>query len=114
MFAVRKTADRPLVHAGRLVPVYPQHDIINTKWLREKMTIVKDAISLLPETLPAEVLTEEKLISHSEAIAALHFPENPGQVAKKRGNARRSKKCTDPDRAPPRASVNGRARRRIV
>lgn len=27
---------RALVHTGRLVPIYPQHDIINTKWLREK------------------------------------------------------------------------------
>ena len=32
-----------LVHAGRLVPVYPQHDIINTKWLREKMALFRSS-----------------------------------------------------------------------
>src|SRR3989338_3973800 len=52
---------RPLVHAGRLVPVYPQHDIITTKWLREKMVLIKDAIDLLPETIPAAIVQEEGL-----------------------------------------------------
>ncbi len=67
---------KPLVHAGRLVPVYPQHDIINTKWLREKMVQVKDAIDLIPETLPADVIKDEDLLSRKEAIRALHFPES--------------------------------------
>jgi ATP-dependent DNA helicase RecG len=67
---------QPLVHAGRLVPIYPQHDIINTKWLREKMVKVRDAIDLLPETLPEEIVEEEKLLSKVEAVQALHFPED--------------------------------------
>ncbi|MBI5155776.1 DEAD/DEAH box helicase, partial [Candidatus Peregrinibacteria bacterium] len=71
---------RPLVHSGRLVPIYPQHDIINTKWLREKMSLIKEAIDLLPETLPAEVLEEEKLMRRSEAVYALHFPDKPEDV----------------------------------
>jgi ATP-dependent DNA helicase RecG len=71
---------RALVHAGRLVPIYPQHDIINTKWLREKIELVKDAIDLLPETLPKSVLEEENLPSAQEAVKALHFPEKPEDV----------------------------------
>jgi len=71
---------RPLVHAGRLVPIYPQHDIINTKWLREKIVLLKDAIVQFSETLPLEVLQEHDLMGRSEAIAAMHFPENPAQV----------------------------------
>ena len=70
----------PLVHAGRLVPIYPQHDIINTKWLRQKMQLLKDAIDLLPETLPSDVIAEEKLPTRSEMVRWLHFPETPGQV----------------------------------
>lgn len=73
---------RPLVHAGRLVPVYPQHDIINTKWLREKMVLIQDAIKLLPETLPQSVLEEEHLSARSEAVMALHFPDKPEDVEK--------------------------------
>lgn len=71
---------QPLVHAGRLVPIYPQHDIIHTKWLREKMVLVKDAIALLPETLPEDILVEEHLMGRSEAIDALHFPDDPTSV----------------------------------
>ncbi len=71
---------RPLVHAGRLVPVYPQHDIISTHWLREKMVLIKEAINLLPETLPERILEEEGLMTRTESVRALHFPEKPEDV----------------------------------
>lgn len=73
---------RPLVHAGRLVPIYPQHDIINTKWLREKIVLVKNAITLIKETLPEDVIKDEELMTKQESIRALHFPEKPEDVAR--------------------------------
>ncbi|MBI3332426.1 ATP-dependent DNA helicase RecG [Candidatus Peregrinibacteria bacterium] len=76
--------ERALVHAGRLVPVYPQHDIINTKWLREKMVLVKEALDLISETLPESLIREEKLLSRKDAIRSLHFPEKPEDVLKAR------------------------------
>ena len=69
-----------LVHAGRLVPIYPEHDLINTKWLREKMVLVREAIDNIKETLPKEVLEEEDLIGRKEAILALHFPDKGEEV----------------------------------
>src|SRR3989338_10407726 len=75
-----KGGELPLVHAGRLVPIYPQHDIINTKWLREKMILVREVAPLLPETLPEELIKEEGLMRRSAAIAALHFPETPEEI----------------------------------
>lgn len=74
--------EKDLIHAGRLVPVYPQHDLINTKWLREKMVLVKTTIDQIPETLPKVVLTEHNLISKPDAIRALHFPESGEKVQK--------------------------------
>jgi len=71
---------QPLVHAGRLVPIYPQHDLISTKWLREKMVLIKDAISLIAETLPQSVVDDEQLMSRKDAVMALHFPEKPDDV----------------------------------
>lgn len=71
---------RPLVHAGRLVSIYPQHDIINTKWLREKMVLLKDAIDLFTESLPEDIRTEHDLMGRSEAIRALHFPDRADDV----------------------------------
>jgi len=71
---------RPLVHSGRLVPIYPQHALINTKWLREKMALLQSAIALLPETLPSDVLHDEKLLDRASTIRALHFPEKAQDV----------------------------------
>jgi len=73
-----------LLHAGRLVPIYPEHELVNTKWLREKMALVQEAIGEIPETLPQDVLREEGLMPRSTAIRALHFPENGEQVQKAR------------------------------
>ncbi len=79
------TVDRSggeLVHAGRLVPVYPQHDIINTKWLREKITLVRDAIPHLKETLPTDIVASENLPTMAEMVEGLHFPKTPEDVAR--------------------------------
>lgn len=65
------------VHGDRVVPVYPQHDILTSKWIREKMMLVKPAIECIEETLPQEVLDDENLLSKKETLAALHFPEEP-------------------------------------
>lgn len=75
---------RQLVHAGRLVPIYPQHDRITSKWLREKLTIVRPAIKDIPETLDAATLEAEGLLSRAKAIEALHFPEDPAAVERAR------------------------------
>jgi ATP-dependent DNA helicase RecG len=75
-----KQTSKPLVHSGRLVPVYPQHDRITTRWLREKMPYLKGAVKEIEETLPEDVIAEEKLLTKAETIAALHFPESPEQL----------------------------------
>lgn len=75
---------RPLVHAGRLVPIYPQHEIIHTQWLREKMVLVRDKMRDLAETLPADVVREERLLSRAQAVEALHFPSGPKDVERAR------------------------------
>ncbi|MBT4120061.1 MAG: ATP-dependent DNA helicase RecG [Candidatus Peribacter sp.] len=77
-----KAGGGDLVHSGRLVPIYPQHDKINTKWLREKINSIKESIEDLRETLPVEVVEEEKFLSRADAVYAMHFPEDPEQVQK--------------------------------
>lgn len=75
-----------LLHAGRIVAVYPQHAILSTRWLREKMALVKTTIHEFEETMPNEVLQEEKLLSRAAMIMQLHFPESPELL--KRANDR--------------------------
>ncbi|MBT7345140.1 ATP-dependent DNA helicase RecG, partial [Candidatus Peregrinibacteria bacterium] len=64
------------LHSGRIVPVYPQHEIINSKWLREKINLVIDASNEFVESLPASVIKEQKLIPKTEAIRILHMPKD--------------------------------------
>jgi ATP-dependent DNA helicase RecG len=71
-----ESGERELLHAGRIVSVYPQHDVINTKWLREKIALVKDVTKEFKETLPSDVVNEEDLPTRSEMILELHFPES--------------------------------------
>lgn len=77
-----KQTTKPLVHSGRLVPVYPQHERISTRWLREKMVLIKDAAMHLPETMPESVVREEKLLTRSQTVLALHFPESAEQLTR--------------------------------
>ncbi len=79
-----RVGERPLIHSGRLVPLYAQHDRITSKWLREKIALVQDAIDALPETLPADVLEEEGLLARKDAVRAMHFPEDPAMVERAR------------------------------
>ncbi|PIP65132.1 ATP-dependent DNA helicase RecG [Candidatus Peregrinibacteria bacterium CG22_combo_CG10-13_8_21_14_all_49_11] len=78
--AFESIREESLIHAGRLVPIYPQSGIITSKWLREKIALCKDCIKGIPETLPPEILEEEKLLSRFDAIRAFHFPDKPEEV----------------------------------
>lgn len=62
------------VHTSGMVPVYPQHDVITSKWLREKINPLLYLAKEFDEVLPIEILEEEGLMSKAEAIAEIHFP----------------------------------------
>jgi len=64
------------VHAGRSVPVYRKLGDFNSKRLREIIHGVLELLpdSEIPETLPAELLRQAKLIPRSQALREIHFP----------------------------------------
>ncbi|MFH0838347.1 MAG: ATP-dependent DNA helicase RecG [Patescibacteria group bacterium] len=62
------------IHAGTTVPIYPQHDVITSKWLREKIYPLLYLAKELPEMLPWEILEEEKLMPKALAVQEIHFP----------------------------------------
>ncbi|MBU0705817.1 ATP-dependent DNA helicase RecG [Patescibacteria group bacterium] len=62
------------IHAGTTVPIYPQHDVITSKWLREKIHPLLYLAKELPEVLPEEILEEEKLMPKALAVQEIHFP----------------------------------------
>jgi ATP-dependent DNA helicase RecG len=87
-------ARRELLHAGRIVPIYPEHTILKSRWMREKMVLLKDAIALLPETLPRELVEgsspsgaisqEDNVMPRAEAIRELHFPTSGAMLQRAR------------------------------
>lgn len=69
-------AKGPQIHSGGVVPVYPQHDVITTKWLREKIHPLLEYAGQFEEVLPESVLEEEDLMTKSEAVREIHFPSS--------------------------------------
>jgi ATP-dependent DNA helicase RecG len=64
------------IHAGTTVPIYPQHDVITSKWLREKIHPLLYLTKELPEVLPDEILESEKLMPKALAVQEIHFPSS--------------------------------------
>lgn len=73
-----EAVDGDNISVGRIVPVYRQVAGLKTQLVRKILVELKPYILTLDETLPAEIVRTEKLISHAEAVYALHFP---GEVA---------------------------------
>ncbi|HVF27941.1 MAG TPA: ATP-dependent DNA helicase RecG [Pyrinomonadaceae bacterium] len=71
------------IHVGRRVPVYRKLGEFRTKRLRE---IVHDVLARLAdeqieETLPAELITRQHLVSRAEAVRRIHFPIEDAPLA---------------------------------
>ncbi|MBU0577994.1 ATP-dependent DNA helicase RecG [Patescibacteria group bacterium] len=64
------------IHAGATVPIYPQHEVITSKWLREKIYPLLFLTKEFEEVLLEEIIKEEGLMPKSEAIREVHFPSN--------------------------------------
>lgn len=70
--------DRDLVHAGRLVPVYPLTHGLYPRQMRNLMKRVVDGWAWQePEFLPEELRRRRRLLAISEALKQAHFPDSP-------------------------------------
>jgi ATP-dependent DNA helicase RecG len=69
------------VNTARIVPVYRETKGITSKQIRKIVANCQRVMQQLPETLPAWLVTEQKLLSRSEATLAMHFPESTEQLA---------------------------------
>ena len=69
------------VNTARIVPVYRETKGITSKQIRKVVANCQTLMHTLPETLPRWLIKEQKLLSRSEAIFAMHFPESSEQLA---------------------------------
>jgi ATP-dependent DNA helicase RecG len=71
------TGETEVLHAGRIVPVYPLTAGLPAARLR---TAIREAIDkagyAYPEYLPASVLAEERLVPIARAVEEAHYPES--------------------------------------
>lgn len=69
--------EKPTVHTGRLVPIYPETSGLSSKWIRTLMLGAFNYPNLnIDEFLPKDILVRNNLTSMREAIEKVHFPKN--------------------------------------
>jgi len=70
------------VSGGRIIPIYRAVRGLKSQVVRKLLLELKPIITMMPETLPAELIKREGLISHADALLGLHFPESSVDIAK--------------------------------
>lgn len=63
-------------HTARLVPIYPETGGLTSKTLRYLIKPLLEQISEPTEILPPEILRQQKFLPISQALNAIHFPDD--------------------------------------
>ena len=77
--SVEKVSDMP-VQTDRLLPVYRAIKGLKSQLVRKIMAEIRPLMTMLPETLPNDIVQDEGLLSRSDAVLGMHFPKKPGDV----------------------------------
>lgn len=81
--SAEKVSEMP-VQTDRILPIYRSIKGLKSTLVRKILAELRPLITMIPETLPINILNEEKLMSRSQAILAMHFPDNMNDVKKAR------------------------------
>lgn len=68
------------VNTARIIPIYRETKGLNSRQIRLAMAQLVPLIESLPETLPLWLVEEHKLLSRSEALWQLQFPQSSEQL----------------------------------
>jgi ATP-dependent DNA helicase RecG len=81
--SAEKVSDMP-VQTDRLLPVYRSIRGLKSQLVRKILAELRPLMTMLPETLPASVVKDEKLISYSDAVLGMHFPKTGDDIKRAR------------------------------
>lgn len=81
--SAEKVSDMP-IQTDRLLPVYRQVKGLKTQLVRKILAELRPFMTMLPESMPREIIARETLLSRSEAVLAMHFPKTPEDVKRAR------------------------------
>ncbi len=65
------------MRVGRILPVYPLTEGISADLVRRSMVSALPSAALMVDPLPASILAQYDLLELPQAIASIHFPDNP-------------------------------------
>ena len=68
------------VQTGRILPIYPKKAGLKPSLTRSVLDKIRPIVTMLPETMPADIITKEKLLSRADAMMGLHFPDSKKQA----------------------------------
>ncbi len=69
------------LNTARIVPIYRETKGLTSRQIRQAIKQVLPYIAQLPESLPNWLLTEQDLMSRSDALRTIHFPDSTNQLA---------------------------------
>jgi ATP-dependent DNA helicase RecG len=77
--SVELVSDFP-VNTARIIPIYHETKGLNSRQIRKYIQQTLPTMRVLAETLPAEVVRDQRLMSRAEAIEQIHFPEDSAHL----------------------------------
>lgn len=81
--SAEKASDMPTA-SDKIIPVYRSVAGLKTALVRKLLAELQPLITMLPETLPEPVVKKEQLLSYSEALTGMHFPDTHEQADRAR------------------------------
>jgi ATP-dependent DNA helicase RecG len=81
--SAEKVSEMP-VQTDRLLPVYRAIKGLKTQLTRKILNELRPLMTMLPETLPSEIIASEKLLSRSDAVLGMHFPKTQEDIEQAR------------------------------
>ncbi len=77
-----ETIKEAQIHVGVMVPIYPQHEVVTSRWLRNKIHPLLYLAKDFEEIIPEEIIKEEGLMPKTEAVREAHFPSSAESLKK--------------------------------
>lgn len=81
--SAEKVSDMP-VQVDRLLPVYRAVKGLKSQLVRKIIAELRPLITMLPETLPEDIVKSELLVSRADALLGMHFPKTTADIAQAR------------------------------
>ena len=78
--SAEKVSDMP-VQTDRLLPVYRSIKGLKSQLVRKVIAELRPLITMLPETLPPQIVATERLVSRADAYLGMHFPKSAKDIA---------------------------------